>query len=110
MITQACLQWQLPSLLASAALVASELVTNAVRHAGTMIDLHVVRGRQHLIIQVIDGSPHRPMMPDPLTVMRSLTSPGFSRGLILVDATADRWGCWPVRDGKMTWAALRSAP
>ena len=34
-VTQGCLQWELPRLLAPAGLIAGELVTNAVQHAGT---------------------------------------------------------------------------
>lgn len=37
--TETCLRWELPHLVAPASLIASELVTNAVQHASTMLNL-----------------------------------------------------------------------
>ena len=108
-VTQGCLQWELPHLLAPASLIAGELVANAVQHAGTMMDLHVALGHRHLIIEVVDGSSDRPVLPHLLTSTAQLHHPGLNCGLLLVDATADRWGSWVANGGKMTWAALRYA-
>ena len=70
----------------------------------------MARGHRHLIIQVIDGSPDRPVTPDLPTVAAPFHHPDLNRGLLLVDAAADRWGCWPVNGGKAVRAALAYAP
>lgn len=89
-----------------AALAVSELVTNAVLHAGTTVRLHIRRLGAGLRIEVHDGNPHLPVVdaarPEDLLSNRSMTG----RGLALVAATSDRWGCEPCRDGKVTWAEV----
>lgn len=101
LVVQACIRWNLPELAAPASLVVSELVANAVMHAGTMIDLRVNLGRRDLTIAVRDGSTEQP----DLTPGRP-DVPGSARGLQLVDALADQWGCLPAEGGKVVWAAL----
>ena len=59
-ITEACIRWELPILIAPASVVVTELVTNALVHAQTMADLTVVRGRRYLLIRVCDGSATMP--------------------------------------------------
>ncbi len=109
-VTQACVQWEVSHLVAPSSLVATELVTNAVEHAGTMADLRVVRGRRYLLIVVCDGSPAVPVMPERSLIAAHRDNPRLSRGLILVDVTAIRWGCRPIDGGKLVWAALRIVP
>jgi anti-anti-sigma regulatory factor len=97
----ACARWELPALTGRAGLVAGELVTNAVVHAQTMIDLRLRLGRRYLVIAVRDGSPEVPVLPGPSSI-----SPLAPRGLLLVDTLARRWGSIPAPDGKTVWAAL----
>ena len=99
--TDACLRWDLPDLVAPASLVASELVSNVVDHAHTMMTLRLSLRRRYLSIAVRDGSPVAPEAPGPET-------PGGSggRGLFLVQATAQSWGWLPTDGGKVVWAAL----
>lgn len=101
--TMACLGWELPRLVPTAAQVASELVSNAVVHAGTMIDLLLVRRPSGLVIFVSDGSA-APAVMGPVPA-----GPG-GRGLRIVDALASQWGCRQGSGGKLVWAALRTDP
>jgi anti-sigma regulatory factor (Ser/Thr protein kinase) len=85
----------------AAQLVMSELVTNAVRHAGTELRVRVVANGETLRLEVADDSGEPPVsrMPGPL-------EPG-GRGLPLVEALVDRWGMEQTASGKVVWAELR---
>lgn len=89
-----------------AALAVSELVTNSVLHAGTSIHLLIRRLGSGLRVEVQDGNRHLPVVdaarPEELLSNRSMTG----RGLALVAATSDRWGCEPLADGKVIWAEV----
>jgi hypothetical protein len=99
-ITDACLRWNEPDLVGPAALVASELVTNAAVHAHTMMTLQVRLRPCHLRIAVFDGST--------LPAVASPAAPASNRGrgLHLVDAVSAAWGWTPRPGGKVVWAAL----
>jgi hypothetical protein len=88
----------------AAQLVASELVTNAVVHAGTVIDLTLRLVGPVLHIAVRDGGPGRPRIAD---VDESSES---GRGLLLVDALAASWGALFPDAGKVVWATVRVRP
>lgn len=102
-VTEACLRWDLPDLVAPASLVATELVANAVDHAHTMMKLRLSLRPRYLNIAVRDGCAEQPVLRAP-PLPQSLSR---GRGLLLVDATAYTWGCLPSEDGKVVWAALR---
>lgn len=93
--------WECHALVADAELVVSELVTNAVLHAGTSGRLVLRLGPERLRIEVVDegsGEP-RPQPWDPLR-------PG-GRGLLIVSEIARRWGVEHLDgDGKLVWADL----
>lgn len=80
-------------------LVTSELVGNAVRHAGTRIraTLRIEPG-DALRLEVEDGSASPVRRPEAGT--RSLDG----RGLALVERLADHWGSDDLRNGKVIWA------
>lgn len=103
LVVDACTGWRLDHLTSSARLVMSELVTNAVVHAGTPMDVDVHRRGRYLHIAVRDFDPH----PARLVGPKSETAPG-GRGLLLVDTIATAWGCTPTVDGKVTWASFTS--
>ncbi|OJF10291.1 ATP-binding protein [Couchioplanes caeruleus] len=102
--TEACLRWDLPHLVAPASLIASELVSNVVDHAHTMMTLRVTLRRRYLQIAVRDGSSEPPMLP----TRPSPTAPG-GRGLILVNASAHAWDWLPCAGGKVVWASLATS-
>jgi anti-sigma regulatory factor (Ser/Thr protein kinase) len=86
-----------------AALLTSELVTNAVAHASTRVKVkvQVKRDPRRARVEVYDGDHHRP-------APRALSTDGESgRGLAIVDAVADDWGVTPLRgNGKVVWFEL----
>ena len=85
-----------------AELLASELVTNAVRHAGTPMTLTLRLSGPLLRVAVRDGSGGQ-VLPVQLTDETAESG----RGLSLVDALADRWGCVFLHSGKTVWATVR---
>lgn len=89
--------------LDSAELVVSELVTNAVLHAGLPVRLTVVGADNFVRIEVHDRSRDIP-------VRSQLQASGMTgRGLALVDAVSQGWGADPTSDGKIVWAEITAA-
>jgi len=78
-------------------LVVSELVTNAIQHAESPIQLRLIRDRT-LICEVSDGSSTAPH----LRRARALDEGG--RGLLLVSQLTERWGTRQTQRGKTIWA------
>jgi len=103
--TDACLRWDLPDLLAPACLVASELVSNVVDHARTMMSLRLTLRPRYLQIAVRDGSAAEPTAR---STQGDATVPR-GRGLMLVEVTAHSWGWLPTENGKVVWASLQVA-
>jgi anti-anti-sigma factor len=89
----------------AAQLIASELVTNAVVHAGTPIELTLRLATPLLHIAVRDGGDGHVRIPD--IVHESSVS---GRGLLLVDAMATAWGSVIPERGKVVWATVRVRP
>jgi hypothetical protein len=102
LVDEACRVWHLWHLRFSARLVVSELVTNAVKHAGTDICVTVSRRAERLHVIVSDNDHRLPELP-PRRRGRSVVS-----GLEFVQAVSTRWGTLPTADGKMIWAAPRA--
>lgn len=100
--TDACLRWDLPHLVAPASLIVSELVSNVVDHAHTMMTLQLSLRSRYLTMAVRDGSPDEPVPPGDVPAEAD-----GGRGLFLVKATAHNWGWLPTDDGKVVWAALQ---
>jgi len=100
-VAAACRAWRLPHLADEAQLVVTELVSNAVRHAGGELELLIVVREHFLHVSVRDGSPEPPrrILPDEVDGQGG-------RGLLLVDAFTAGWGCSPMPDGKVVWATL----
>lgn len=81
--------------------VLSELVTNAVRHAGSASMLAVSCSDGRLRVEVSDTSAAGPIMRD-----SDGAAGGF--GLRLVTEFSDAWGWTPTEAGKMVWAEMRN--
>ena len=82
------------------ALLATELVANAVRHGGGDIDI-VVRVSDDVVrVEVRDSSSGVP------TMGRLLSEEESGRGLALVEALSHAWGIEPAGDGKSVWFEL----
>jgi anti-anti-sigma regulatory factor len=96
-VTQACGTWHQAEIASTAALIATELVANVVRHAHTTMEFTVALRDGRLSMAVRDGSRRLPKPADP-----GLTDAG-GRGLRLVRDLTEAWGVMPVTDGKVVW-------
>jgi hypothetical protein len=106
LVAAACSAWSLPSLLYPAKLVVSELVLNAVEHAGTETEVTVSRRGTGIHIAVADLDPRLPDMP---ARPRSATDQCHT-GLSAVRSVATIAGTMPTPSGKVVWAVLRPPP
>lgn len=85
----------------TAMLLVSEVVTNAVVHAGTPVEVVVcLQGGATLRVEVADGSVQRP------TIRHDAMMASTGRGLHLLDALAHRWGVTVRATGKTVWFEL----
>lgn len=120
-------RWELGGLFDDVALVASELVTNALRHGlppvvpeprgsvfgrrgsarpidaamdspAPLIRLSLVRRAPQVVCAVSDPSDHGPIAREADWVAES------GRGLHLVESFSNSWGWHPVAMGKVVWA------
>ena len=89
-------------ILDDAVLLVSELVTNAVVHAGTRIELRVDIGPGSVLVEVIDFRPRA--LPDLLGKPEADREAG--RGMLLLDAVAKEWGIRHFAGGKAVWFQL----
>ncbi len=89
LVVRAVRDWSLPHLDDAAALLTSELVTNAVLHARTDLSIEVARHDGVVRVTVRDGSPEQPRR------RRHGVSAGTGRGLGLLATLATAWGSEP---------------
>ncbi|NUR82683.1 MAG: ATP-binding protein [Nonomuraea sp.] len=98
--------WGLQDLGDDAALVVSELVTNAVRYAMYArgeIRLLLMRVSPHVLLAVADPSDDVPTPKEPDFVSEN------GRGLYIVETYSQCWGWDPLaRGGKAVWALFRT--
>ncbi|MEV7230162.1 ATP-binding protein [Polymorphospora sp. NPDC051019] len=111
LVDGACRSWGLEHVVDDAKLIVSELVSNAVEHAGTDIDVTVRCHRGLLRLGVADRSA---VAPVPAT--RDGDGPAVAgpvalrgRGLPMVASQSRAWGVIPAPGGKIVWAALPTA-
>jgi anti-anti-sigma factor len=104
LVRDACVAWNQRHLVDDAELIVSEIVANAVQHAGGPVDLVLTHRPRYLHMSVRDRSTVAPVrtMPSPETLLGG-------RGLLLLDAIATGWGTTETGDGKAVWATLRIA-
>lgn len=108
LIAGVCREWRITGLQRRAQLVASELVTNAVEHAGTPMSVSVRYTGAALQVAVRDGERRTVLRPPPEPAGLPLADLG--RGLLLLETLADDWGCVPTSDGKVVWACVAPPP
>ncbi|MEU3748444.1 MULTISPECIES: SpoIIE family protein phosphatase [Streptomyces] len=96
-------RWDLDELAFTTELVASELVTNAIRYAGGPVVLRLIRAEK-LICEVSDGSGTQPRM------RRAQATEEGGRGLFLIAQLTDRWGSRYTRTGKTIWTEQSLPP
>jgi len=102
LVTRACADWEMPELAGDATLVVSELVANAVEHAGTDIIVLIRLRPGGVRIEVCDDDDRMPRIPDHEGVLHRR-----GRGIRLVEKVSRRWGALPTATGKVVWATLR---
>ncbi|WP_017237731.1 SpoIIE family protein phosphatase [Streptomyces sp. SS] len=97
--------WGHPELVDDAVVLTSELVTNAVIHAGTAADVLCLRSDDSIRVEVADRYPEREI---PVQSGRSFGSPDREngRGLLLCAALAHRWGVDYSPTRKHVWFHL----
>jgi anti-sigma regulatory factor (Ser/Thr protein kinase) len=102
------LEWGLSGLADTAELLASELVTNALRASedlGTaetpIVRLWLAGNQSSIVIRVWDGSDGTPV--------RQEAGPGddSGRGVMIIDALSADWGSYPEANGKIVWVLAR---
>ena len=84
----------------AATMLVSELVANAVLHAGTPLEVVVAVDGDRVRVEVHDGSGRLPVRKH----YSSLSATG--RGLTLVDSMSVAWGAEPTVTGKVVWFEL----
>jgi serine phosphatase RsbU (regulator of sigma subunit)/anti-sigma regulatory factor (Ser/Thr protein kinase) len=92
-------RWGLTELIPAAELLASELVTNAVRYAQGQIGLRLIL-EGGLVIEVLDDSAALPRLRHPDDDEER------GRGLQVVSQIAQRWGARRAVSGKIVWCEL----
>ena len=89
-----------PDVLDTVALLVTELVTNAILHACTLMQLELEAHPDHIRLCVEDASPRQPQV-------RHYGSDAVTgRGLALVEKLATSWGVERTPSGKMVWCEI----
>jgi anti-sigma regulatory factor (Ser/Thr protein kinase) len=97
-VVETLTRWGCEELVADAAVVVTELATNAVVHAQSDFTVALLSRPGDVRISVRDTS-------DALPVLGDLAVAALSgRGVALVAAMASRWGTDRTSDGKVVWA------
>lgn len=99
-VRDALVRWQRDDLDESGALLASELVTNAVLHARSTVEVELADDGQLVVLTVIDSSPALPV------VRRHSRESATGRGLWLLDQYSSDRGIEIAEPGKRVWAVL----
>jgi hypothetical protein len=96
--------WDMSDRTSDVLLVTTELVQNVTQHTSDGGELRLRRRDDTVLIEVTDSDPELPRVKSP-----SPTAVG-GRGMLIVAATARRWGARPVRwagrTGKVVWAEV----
>lgn len=100
-VRAALVSWGASTIADDMAVVASELVSNALEHAGGEAAVRLRMSDGQALLEVEDGSARRP------APRRVGTEAVEGRGLLLVNALATEWGWIPRGEGgKTVWASL----
>ncbi len=100
-VTEVLGEWRLEGTEEVAALLVSEVVTNAVLHAGTEVTVEVHRSPEGVRVEVTDGSTQA------ASRRHYDNAATTGRGLALVETLSDDWGVDARSDGKTVWFDVR---
>lgn len=84
--------------LEAAAVVTSELVTNAVQHGGGCVEFRVESHEGRVVLSVADGSSVVPRRRDPDGI--------GGRGIAVIEGFSTAWGVHDHEGGKRVWVEL----
>jgi serine phosphatase RsbU (regulator of sigma subunit)/anti-sigma regulatory factor (Ser/Thr protein kinase) len=99
--------WGAPELVDSAALATSELVTNAVTHAGTAVRVGLLLDDFRLRVEVQDQHPGRTL---PTASPPASDDAEHGRGLLITAALATTWGVDYTDATKRVWLEIERRP
>jgi anti-sigma regulatory factor (Ser/Thr protein kinase) len=105
------LEWGMPDLADTAALVTTELVTNAIRASESLrinaaldivpvVRISLVSDRVSILLRVWDGGDGTPVRHDAGPADES------GRGLMIIDTLGAEWGAYRTPDGKIVWVII----
>nr|WP_265737500.1 SpoIIE family protein phosphatase [Actinacidiphila soli] len=97
LVTRQLTQWGLEGLAMDTELIASELVTNAIRHGVGPVSLRLIKHRL-LTCEVSDAGKSFPRL------CHTCSSDEGGRGILLVSQLSCRWGSRWIAGGKVVWA------
>ncbi|WP_353945111.1 SpoIIE family protein phosphatase [Streptomyces sp. HUAS MG91] len=98
--------WGYADIIDDAVVLTSELVTNAVVHAGTSADVLCLRSDDHVRIEVSDRYPEREIPLQSSAINMGSPDREGGRGLQLCAALAGRWGVDYSATHKQVWFQL----
>jgi DNA-binding NarL/FixJ family response regulator len=101
-VSQTLERWQVRSELDVIELLVSELVTNAVVHARSDVEVSVAVAPDRIRVGVFDSSRQLPVRREPGPEATS------GRGLVMLDALAAAWGTEFAPGGKSVWFEVRN--
>lgn len=96
--------WDLADMADAAELLASEVVTNALVHGDSDVNVCVRKYADRLRVEVRDSDPHH--LARPVSLPRAEDQAEGGRGLLIVSALASSWGNSPSGRGKTVWFEL----
>ncbi|MFI7410086.1 ATP-binding protein [Streptomyces sp. NPDC049627] len=98
-------EWEMPGLTDAVELGVTELVANVVRHVpDRRCEVLVLRQSAGVRVEVKDGGEHLPVLPAQMPLDAE-----NGRGLVLLEAVADKWGVDAVGGvGKTVWFECRN--
>ncbi|MGW7517425.1 ATP-binding protein [Streptomyces sp. NPDC054796] len=98
-VSDAAAKWGLCSLADDLALMADELVGNALKHGVAPVTLDLRRGPCDVCLVVTDAGPGWPVLREPTLEDTN------GRGIALVSALAEQWGWWRRGRRKAVWCS-----
>jgi anti-sigma regulatory factor (Ser/Thr protein kinase) len=102
-VTEMLRRWHLDSAVEPTALLISELVTNAVVHAGTDVQIVLEAVDDTVHVEVIDLNRRLPVSRfAPYDDLQT------GRGLTLLESVATAWGVAPLEHGKAVWFDVKA--
>jgi anti-sigma regulatory factor (Ser/Thr protein kinase) len=102
-------EWGLDHASEDMMLMASEVVTNALIHADSDVEMRLREYPDRVRLEVRDADP-TPPIPSIAAAGDAVSESEHGRGLFIVDSFASSWGSSPSGRGKTVWLEIRTRP